>query len=734
MRIKKLFVSLTLLSFSNVFAQDSFDTSKAILLNPVNIDGSALKNKVSRLPDVHEAVILSGKKNEVINLSNTEADLSSNNTRQIFAKVPGVSIWENDGSGIQVGVATRGLSPNRSWEFNVRQNGYDISADIFGYPEAYYNPPMEAVEKIEVIRGAASLAYGPQFGGLLNYKIKQANPNKTIDVESRQTVGSYGLFNSYNAIGGTYKKFSYYAFYHHRHADGWRQNSRYNVNSGYIHLSYQITDKMKIGTEFTSMNYILQQSGGLTDSLFKIDARQSFRSRNWFSTPWNLAALTYEYKINDNAQITLKNFALLAQRNSVGFLSTANIKDTINVAIRDYNNRQVDRDSYNNYGSELRYLQNYILMGQTSAFSIGVRYYKGNTLRRQAGIGTRGFDYDLTIDRYTNGFDFARSFNLTSENIAVYAENMFKISKRFSITPGVRYENILNTIDGRINTADDGKISDKRNRAIYLLGLSSQFNTSTTTNLYANYSQAFRPILFSELIPSATTFVIDQNLKDIKGYNIDFGWRGTIKNFLSFDIGAFYMFYDNRIGIITVNNAPFRTNIGASESKGIEAFAEIDPIKLINQNSKHQLSLFASYAHIDAKYVKWDNPALINDPNKTLVGKSVEYAPSFIARYGLTYHIKSFTLTYQINQVGAVFTDAANTDLPNATATVGKIDGYTVMDATAAFSINKHIDLRAGVNNLTDERYATRRAGGYPGPGLVPGNGRTFFAGIGIKF
>ncbi|MFN4234896.1 MAG: TonB-dependent receptor family protein [Bacteroidia bacterium] len=733
--MRKVFISLPLVCFSLAgYTQQVEDTSKVIQLNQVNIEDNVLKNKVSRLSEVHDAIITSAKKNEIINVSQTEADLSINNTRQIFAKVPGVSIWENDGSGIQVGVATRGLSPNRSWEFNVRQNGYDISADVFGYPEAYYNPPMEAVEKIEVIRGAASLAFGPQFGGLLNYELKKGNPNKIAEVESRQTVGSYGLFNSYNAIGGTYKKLSYYAYFHHRNADGWRENSRYKVNSGYINLSYQLNSKMKISAEYTSMNYLLQQSGGLTDSLFNINHRQSFRSRNRFSTPWNVAALSYEYKLNENSVITLKNFALVAQRNSVGFLRTANVNDTINKTTFTYNNRQVDRDFYNNYGSELRYLQSYQLFNQTNYLAIGARYYQGNTLRKQAGIGTSASDFDLTIDRYTNGFDYARQFDLSTQNIALYIENMFKITNNLSITPGFRYENILNTISGRINTTAEGKVNDSRNRSIYLIGLGAQYNTSSTTNFYANYSQSFRPILYSELIPSATTDIIDPNLKDINGYNVDFGWRGTIKNFLSFDVGSFYMFYDNRIGTINQNGTPFRTNIGASVSKGIEAFAEIDPIKMLNNNSKHQLSLFASYAYIDAKYVKWNNPALVGDPNKTIVGKSVEYAPSFIARYGLTYHYKSLTLTYQLNQVGAVFTDANNTYLPNATATVGKIDGYTIMDATAAFSINKHIDIRAGVNNLTDEKYATRRAGGYPGPGLIPGNGRTYFAGIGVKF
>ncbi len=53
--------------------------------------------------------------------------------RQVLAKVPGIYILESDGSCIQVGIAIRGLSPNRSRDFNVRQNGYDISADPFGY-------------------------------------------------------------------------------------------------------------------------------------------------------------------------------------------------------------------------------------------------------------------------------------------------------------------------------------------------------------------------------------------------------------------------------------------------------------------------------------------------------------------------------------------------------------------------------------------------------------------------
>ncbi|MEY3237873.1 MAG: hypothetical protein RI883_1974 [Bacteroidota bacterium] len=164
--ISKLIFIFTTICISNAYTQTE-DTTKINQIKEVVIKEHTSVGGIERMPDLKENVIYAGKKTEVIQLDKINADLSTNNTRQVFAKVPGMSIWENDGSGIQAGIASRGLSPNRSWEFNVRQNGYDISSEVFGYPETYYTPPMEALGKIEVVRGAASLQYGPQFGGLI---------------------------------------------------------------------------------------------------------------------------------------------------------------------------------------------------------------------------------------------------------------------------------------------------------------------------------------------------------------------------------------------------------------------------------------------------------------------------------------------------------------------------------------------------------------------------------------
>jgi Fe(3+) dicitrate transport protein len=303
--------------------------------------------------------IYSGKKNEVIHLNQLDADLSSNNYRQIMAKVPGVSIWESDGSGIQTSVSTRGLSPNRSWEFNVRQNGCDISSEVFGYPEAYFTPPTEALEKIEIVRGAGSLQDGAQFGGMMNYVTKKYLGNKPFSFESQQTIGNYGLYNAYNAIGGKIKKFSYFGYLHHRSADGWRQNSQYRTTTGHISLSYSFSPKFNAILEYTHMDYKSQQPGGLTDSMFLENTQQSNRARNWMGTPWNTAALHVDYSFSEKSKISLKLFYTNAQRNSVGFLKDVFIPDSL--AGKYYNNRQVDRDWYKNIGGVLRVLHKYNL-------------------------------------------------------------------------------------------------------------------------------------------------------------------------------------------------------------------------------------------------------------------------------------------------------------------------------------------------------------------------------------
>ena len=697
-----------------------------------------------RMHEIQNNAIFSGKKNEVIRLANINGSLSTNNAREVFSKVPGVSIWENEGSGIQLNIGVRGLSPNRSWELNTRQNGYDISSDVFGYPEAYYNPPMEAVEEIQLVRGGASLQYGSQFGGMINYVLKRET-DKPFSFESQNTVGSYGLMSSYNAIGGTKNKFSYYIYNHSRSGNGWRENSGYEVRNSHAYFAYQFNTNTKLSLEYTNMDYEMQQAGGLTDAQFKNNPRQSLRERNWFGTPWNLAALVLDTKLASNLTLNTKLFGLLGERNSVGFTATPNTLDAINTNTNDFANRQVDRDFYKNLGVETRSIYTYKLGKLDQNLAFGARLYRANTIRKQQGKGTTASDFDLEIDGR-----FSRDLEFQTDNMSFFAENQFKLTDNLSVTPGIRYESIKSSIDGRlgIDNGNDVNVNPENlSRTKFLMGVGVEYRLHKT-NFYANFSQAFRPVLFSDITPPATTDVIDENLKDADGFNIDLGYRGNLLGWINFDVSYFYLNYSNRIGTIRkfVNDDPtqntflFRTNLGTTVHKGVESFIDLNISKALKVNQQiGDIQFFTSLSFINAEYTDFKTTQIsgtapdiiISEVN--LKGNRVENAPRYIHNFGLTWSYRGFSSTLQNRRTGMVYSDANNTEKPSANGVTGKLDGYSVYDLSMEYRFLEKFNVRAGVNNLDNTVYATRRAGGYPGPGILPNDARTFFLSVGVK-
>lgn len=687
------------------------------------------QNGIRRLGDVENMAIYAGKKNEVIVLSGINANLASNNARQIYAKVPGINIIENDAAGIQLGIATRGLNPNRTTEFNTRQNGYDISADPIGYPESYYTPPSEAIDRIEIVRGAASLQYGTQFGGLLNFQFKKGNLAKKIEAVTTQTGGSYGFFNSFNAIGGQVKKLNYYTFFSHKQGDGWRQNTPFNVNTGYFSLVYQVSSKLKLGTEFTTMTYLMQQPGGLTDAQFERDPQVSLRSRNWFRANWNMPVVTLDYQLNERTKLNFRGYGLIAERASVG-----NIINTLKDAKDTTQRRQLTYDHYKNIGTEIRLLHRYALWSKKASLLIGARYYRGNT-HRQQGSGFKGSDANFNFPNPEKLDEF--DYHFLSDNAALFLENVLWLNDKISVTPGVRYEYINSSAEGYSYdvTSNSSLVSKQQNtRKFPLLGIGLNYSFRTNAEIYLNFSQNYSPVNYADILVRTPNFQVDPNLKDVTGFNADLGWRGTYQDWLNYDISTYYLDYNNRIGIIRVASSDglevvrYRTNVGRSRSIGIETFGEINLSKLKYRSPKQELSLFGSVAYTDASYISAINPLLTT----LIVGKQVEYAPKWIVRTGATFMKGNFRTTIQFAQTSQQFTDAYNSS-HTADGLVGEIPPYWLVDITSNYKI-KMVNIGLSINNLTDNRYFTRRALGFPGPGIITSDARSINLSLGLKF
>lgn len=699
---------------------------KVMQLKEVNITAGKEKTTgITRLHSVEGTTINAGKKNEVIVIDDETVNKSTNNTRQIYSKVAGLNIWESDGAGIQLGIGGRGLNPNRVTNFNTRQNGYDISADALGYPESYYTPPAELTDRIEILRGASSLQYGTQFGGLINFKLHEGATDKPIEAMIRQTAGSWGFLNSTASVGGTKDKLQYYTFFQHKQGDGWRPNSNFSDNTAYAGLTYHFNRKTSLTLQYTYVNYLEHQAGGLTDAEFAADPRQSVRARNWFQVNWNLGALIWDYRINDHLQFNSRFFGLDANRNAIGNLNYINRAD-------DGADRSLFKDRYQNYGNESRLLYTYKIGEQVHNLLTGVRYYHGFT-NRQQGLGSNGSGPDFTYGTSEADVNAYTHYLFPNENEALFAENIFRVTSKFSITPGARFENIVTKANGSyvtVNTDMAGNViyrqelTDVKNRSRHFAigGVGFSYNQSQLVQLYANISQNYRAINFSDLNTSIKGLKVNPNLKDETGYSADIGIRGNKSDTFNYDVSLFTIYYNNRIGTIDTADANFndfryRTNIAASRSYGLESFAELELLHFIGHH-KNSLWLFGNLALIDARYISSQETAFSN--------KKVEMAPNVIFKTGLTYKYKKLSASYQVSYTSSQYTDATNSVF-TANAINGLIPAYTVMDVSAKYKINKRFTLEASVNNLADNRYFTRRADSYPGPGIIPADARSYF-------
>lgn len=693
---------------------------------------------LTRLLPVEGTAVYAGRKTEVVNLSSSNANLATNSARQAFARVAGLNIWESDCGGLQIGVGGRGLSPSRNESFNTRQNGYDIAADALGYPESYYSPPMQAIDRVEIVRGAASLQFGPQFGGLVNFVMKRGTDTVPMAVETALTSGSYGFFNGFVGVGGQVKGLNHYTYAQYRQGDCWRCNSRFMQYTAASRLEYG-WKRTVVRAEYTRMGYLAQQAGGLTDAQFAADAQQSLRDRNWFKVDWNLASVGMEHRFTDRTLADVRIFGLLAQRQAIGYLGPPSQSDPIgNAGAPAYAKlRNLIRGEFANLGAEARVLHRYNVRQRPWVMLTGVRVYVGRTVNTQ-GAGTAGADADLTL---LSRDDVDRSVGEhPSHNVAWFAEHIFNVKEWLSITPGVRVEYISTGMKGeshRLYRDLAGNIlrdsvttgTDRRNRVFPLFGLGLSARPRKGVEVYANISQNYRPINFTDLWTANPSYRVDPGMKDETGFNADLGVRGTVRNWLTYDATLYCLMNYGRIGFIQRTDPELytvyrlRTNVADARTLGIESMVEVDAVRLFDATSNLSLRLMANVAYTWSRYLSGGKEAV--------GGNQVELTPAIIARTGITLSYRAAYLALQFNHTAAQYTDATNA-LSTPNGVNGIIPAYQVIDLNFGYAYRR-LAIRVGIDNLIDARYFTRRATGYPGPGIIPSDGRTFYITLQVK-
>ncbi|MEO7765766.1 MAG: TonB-dependent receptor, partial [Ferruginibacter sp.] len=336
------------------------------------------------------------------------------------------------------------------------------------------------------------------------------------------------------------------------------------------------------------------------------------------------------------------------------------------------------------------------------------------------GSNKNDFDFSATGE-------FEENFRFTTINMAAFLEDCIQLNQHFSITPGIRFESLESEAEAEyeLNGIETETESEKA-RTFILPGIGFQYKTSDGGSMYANISKSYQPVDYAQLVPLGSVSKVDPDMKDPKGWSADIGYRNNFRDIVNYDISLFYLTYDNRIGLVDMMDAagnPYtlRTNLDKSIHKGIESYVELNIARAFRMNKIFgDLSIYNSFGYTRARYSAGVNK-----------GRQVQYAPEIISRIGGTYTKNRFTSSLQFSYQSSSFGDAANT-IETANPVIGRIPGYSVIDWSVSAGYKK-ATFRAGINNMADKRYFTQRTDEYPGPGIIPSIGRSYYIGVGFN-
>ena len=498
------------------------------------------------LPALQGTRIYSGKKTNIIDLDELPR-ITNNNYRQAFAKTPGLFLSEETTPLVSIGY--RGLDPSRVQYTQVLKDGIPIHADQFGYPEAYYTPPLDTVDRLEFVRGGAALLYGPQPGGALNYITHQPRTDRAFSFGSTNTFGNDAYFSSFTYLDGTSGRLGYYGYYNRRQGDGFRDaNSDFTVDGGYVKLVLDANSNSRWILTLDAYAEEHGEPGGLTFATgagaVNYNANRDATSRFFdvFELERYFAALAWERDFSETTRLTVtgwggyySRFSTRQRGGGFGTLPTGPAA----------NSNTVEDQKFYTEGIEARLRHDYELWGGTHNLSAGIQAYH---------------TYSPRVDRRgASATDRGGVVRNDSEReifyLPLFAENRFHFG-RLSIVPGLRVENIWQDVKENVNAdktaagtplADDGF-----HDTVPLFGLGLSYEVAPKIDLYANVSQSYRPKIFTQAVPTGGTSLVPNDLKESSAVQYELGLRGTPQVWLTWDVSGFLLDFEDQIGTIAL--------------------------------------------------------------------------------------------------------------------------------------------------------------------------------------
>ena len=644
------------------------------------------------LPDVAGTGIYAGKKTAVIELQ-AQPTILNNNYRQVLEKTPGLLLSEETTPLLSIGY--RGLAPDRVQFMQVLKDGIPIQAEIFGYPEAYYTPPFQSIDRIEFLHGGASLMYGPQPGGALNFITKQPATGTPFSTYTENSFGSDELFSHYTSLSGQMEPLGYLGYLHERESNGFRAtNSDVEVLGGGMKVTLGQTTDSRWTVGYDEYHEEHGEPGGLTKAAADSEGRDlTTRFHDRFRLERYAGTLLYERDVNEDTALAFRTFGghyrRYSKRQNSGGFGTVPTGTTNSIQEQDFYTFGVEpriRHTYDAFGAA----------GQT--FTAGLLAYFSDSPKEDQTGSTVSADSGAL----TNSSDRSMQY------LSLFAEHLVRMGP-LSVTPGVRLEHIWQHVKEKVNTAKTTVPLGDADEFDFvpLFGVGAAYEGIPAVTFYSNLSQAYRPKVFTQAVPTGATQVVNGDLEEGKSWTFDVGLRSRSATALTWDVSYFLLRFEDQIG--TSGNTV--ENVGDALHQGLEAAAEVDL-----DSPWGTVSPFVNLMLLDAKFTKGPQD-----------GKTPQYAPQYTMRYGVEYAFKDRVKA----RLGSTFVDDHFGD--DANTANQTVPSYKVWDLTGEVRLYKElVTLVGGINNLFDERYYARVTSG----GIDPAYERNLYGGVrvGVRF
>ncbi|WP_341705884.1 TonB-dependent siderophore receptor [Halopseudomonas sp.] len=671
----------------------------AIAVAAATLPGSALADSEAMLTLPAIDVVgygeddLSRQTGAVVVIKREEIErLQPSSTEDVLRRIPGINVKTEEESAVVSNIGIRGLSASEAKSL-VLEDGVPVAPGLFIGNDRYYNPRIQRMEGIEVLKGSSSLRYGPStIGGVINYKTKTP---EGVAVSTR--IGSFNTREATLEAGGRSPSGDAYAGLVATKAR----------SDGFLDRDYDMTDLMlKAGSAIGD-----NQNLGVKFSWYENDANISYRGMflqdyrdgrtynpapdDYFLTDRRAFDINHEWFISDRA--TLQTLAYWSEmtrdywRYSVDTAASNAAGRWVYTDSLTGNNRSFER-----FGLETRLMLDHNLFGLINEAEFGVRLMEEESDDKRIRA-TRDQDRTGVNDRHRED---------SAESVAAYVQNRFVISERLAITPGLRVE----SYEQKRKVLTDNGASETTSNTEWLPGIGFTYQLMPAAQLYGGAYRAFSPASNGVALDG----LVDQKLDGERSDNYEFGLRGS-NGAYTYDVTAFYMNFDNQV--VTGNSDPnlSQSNAGKTLHYGLEAALSVE--------------LGAGFS-IDTNVTWVPESEFRSGDNK---GNRLPYAPEYLANAGLTYTDGRFSSALNVHYRGEQFGDASNRkDIPSGAEGGiwgGQIRSYTLYDLLAQYQVNDHLRVQGAVKNLTDKRYITGlRQGIYVGPE------RSFEVGMNYRF